>query len=85
MHHPAGYTTEAALENGRFLPFALPRTLRVILGTTHDHTTKMNAEGYVDMIFFVWYSNQHCEALILNEASREGFVPITLQYKETSI
>lgn len=82
VHRLAGCNTETAPENGRFLPFALPRTLCVILGMTQHHTTKMNAEGYTDVIFFVWYNNQHREVLILNESSQERFVPITFQYKD---
>lgn len=37
------------------------------------------------MIFFALYDTERCEALIPDESSREGFVPNTLQYKETSV
>lgn len=37
VRYPAGYNTEAALENGSFLLFALPRTLHVIVGTTRPY------------------------------------------------
>lgn len=84
VHQPAAWNTGAAPEKRTFLPLALPKTLRVIPGATHTVQQKKDCWG-IHMIFFALYDTERCEALIPDESSREGFVPNTLQYKETSV